>query len=107
MVVRTGIVKILQSAKEFQKMFGEKKCSLTLKLVEDLPGEHTYIHCCRSCGREYDPEFVVFHASTGRANDPVPVVSAPICVGRKNEIVTHGSEYFEAIYRLGLVAANA
>jgi len=54
-------------------------CSLRLKLVEDLPGEHVYVHSCRRCGREYGPEFVVYHASTGKQSDHTPIVHPQVC----------------------------
>jgi hypothetical protein len=54
-------------------------CRLGLKLVEDEPGQHTYIHVCRVCQREYEPEFVVYHASTGIASDPLPLVTPEVC----------------------------
>jgi hypothetical protein len=88
-------------------MFGEKRCSLRLKLVDDLPGEHVYIHSCRRCDRENGPEFVVFHESTGKHNDPVPVVTAPVCTGRPDRVATHISERFEASGDFGLAVANA
>lgn len=88
-------------------MFGEKYCSLKLKLVDDLPGEHVYIHFCRGCGREYGPEFVVFHESTGKPNDPVPVVTAPVCAGRQDRVAAHIAERFEAMCGFGLAVANA
>ena len=88
-------------------MLAEKRCSLRLKLVEDLPGEHVYIHACRNCGREYGEEFVVYHASTGKTNGTAPIVAAPICsapwprgfdLSLRIEVVSGG---------LGLVGANA
>ena len=88
-------------------MFGEKHCSLKLKLVDDLPGEHVYVHCCRGCGREHGPEFVVFHESSGKTNEPMPVVSAPVCAGRQGGVVARVSERFEAVYGFGLAVANA
>ena len=63
-------------------MFGEQRCLLRLKLVEDLPGEHVYIHACKHCGREYGHEFSVFHASTGTCGEPAPVVRPAICAAR-------------------------
>lgn len=91
-------------------MLEAKYCSLRWRLVDDLPGVHIYVHACRDCGREYGPEFVVWHASTGRSSDsdPVPVVSAPICsTGHKSGIVARISEHFEAMYNFELVATNA
>ena len=88
-------------------MFNGKHCSLSLKLVDDLPGEHVYIHCCRGCGREYGPEFAMFHESTGKPNDPVPVLMAPVCGGWDGGVVAHISARFEAVYALGLGMANA
>ena len=89
-------------------MFSGKHCSLSLKLVDDLPGEHVYIHCCRSCGREYGPEFAVFHHSTDKPNESIPVVSALVCSGSQavRRIVAHISEGLETVYAFGLAVAN-
>jgi hypothetical protein len=88
-------------------MIEQKYCSLDLKLVEDLPGEHIYIHFCRGCGRECGPEFVVFHKSSQKPNEPLPVVTAPICVGRQGGVLARISECFENIHGFGLAATNA
>jgi hypothetical protein len=56
-------------------------CKLRLKLVDDEPGQHTYVHACQDCNREYGPEFVVYHASVGGPSEPVPLVSPEVCHG--------------------------
>ena len=88
-------------------MFEEKRCSLTRRLVEDLPGEHVYIHCCRRCGREHGPEFVVFHASTGKSNaTSPPVLEVPICGGRLGGVGFHISRYFGPLHGFGSAVAD-
>jgi len=54
-------------------------CRLTLKLVEDLPGVHWYVHTCLDCQREYGPEFAVAHSSAGLRSDPIPDVVPDLC----------------------------
>lgn len=87
-------------------MFRQERCSLRMKLVEDLPGEHVYIHACRNCGQEYGEEFTVFHASTGKTSDPLPMVTAPICFGHPQQSIFDVSRH-EAVYGFGFTVANA
>jgi len=46
-------------------------CSLYKKLIDDQPGEHVYVHGCRTCGLECGPDWVERHWGS---SDPVPDV---------------------------------
>jgi hypothetical protein len=63
-------------------MFENVSCRLRDKLVEDEPGQHTYIQACRDCHREYGPEFVVPHWSSGLKGEPRPRVVPGLCSQR-------------------------
>lgn len=73
------------------------RCSFSLRLVEDLPGEHVYIHHCKTCGRECGPEFIEYHRITGKTSDPVPEVTPPICSGRQWQRGDHPARRLDAV----------
>ena len=47
-------------------------CRVVRQLVEDLPGQHTWVFVCRECRREFGPEWVQPHRwpDDPRAPDP-------------------------------------
>ena len=57
----------------------ETQCRFGKKLVEDLPGEHEYVHACGVCGEERGPTWVEFHHPFQGKSDPEPRLEPRYC----------------------------